>query len=123
MRNPDTTESGFSEFWSEYPRKENKQAAKKSYNKINPDSDLQEIILCAIRKQKKSKQWTKNGGQYIPLPATWLNNKRWQDEGIDKMQEQYSNLTDGQKAVLEATRRRIEREKLLLEDKNEGNQV
>ena len=34
----------------------------------------------ALAEQKKSKDWTKDGGQYIPYPATWLNGKRWQDE-------------------------------------------
>ena len=23
---------------------------------------------------------TKDGGQYIPMPSTWLNGKRWEDE-------------------------------------------
>jgi hypothetical protein len=27
-----------------------------------------------------SADWTKNNGQYIPLPATYLNGRRWEDE-------------------------------------------
>lgn len=27
-----------------------------------------------------SADWTKDGGQYIPHAATWLNGKRWEDE-------------------------------------------
>ena len=28
----------------------------------------------------KSHDWTKDGGQFIPHAATWLNGKRWEDE-------------------------------------------
>ena len=34
----------------------------------------------AISAQKRSRQWTENNGQYIPNPATWLNQRRWEDE-------------------------------------------
>jgi hypothetical protein len=30
----------------------------------------------------KSRQWTDEGGKYIPHPATWLNNHRWEDQPI-----------------------------------------
>jgi len=33
-----------------------------------------------LRKQKNSDDWTRNDGQYIPYPATWLNGQRWEDE-------------------------------------------
>jgi hypothetical protein len=39
-----------------------------------------EVLLDAIEKHKQSAQWQKDGGQYIPHPATWLNQQRWEDE-------------------------------------------
>ena len=30
--------------------------------------------------QKGSRQWRENNGQFIPNPATWLNQGRWEDE-------------------------------------------
>lgn len=39
-----------------------------------------ETLLTAIERQKCSAQWSKDGGQYIPNPATWLNQCRWEDE-------------------------------------------
>ena len=33
-----------------------------------------------VNAQKLSRQWQKDGGQYIPNPATWLNQGRWEDE-------------------------------------------
>ena len=67
----------FEEFWKNYPRKVNKKEAMKAFNKVTVSLD---IILKAIEKQKKSDQWMKDGGQYIPYPSTWLNKERWNDE-------------------------------------------
>ena len=37
-------------------------------------------ILTALNWQKKSEQWLKDNGQFIPYPATYLNQRRWEDE-------------------------------------------
>jgi hypothetical protein len=37
-------------------------------------------MLSAVEAQKQTDQWTKDGGQYIPHPSTWLNQGRWEDE-------------------------------------------
>ena len=37
-------------------------------------------MIQAVEKQKQSTQWQRDGGQYIPHPATWLNQERWEDE-------------------------------------------
>ena len=37
-------------------------------------------MVSAISAQKQSRQWRENNGQYIPNPATWLNQRRWEDE-------------------------------------------
>ena len=34
----------------------------------------------SLEKHKRSDQWTKDGGQFVPHPATWLNQKRWQGD-------------------------------------------
>lgn len=70
----------FSEFWKAYPKKVGKGAAEKSFQKIHPSAELLNSMIEAIKKQKQSDQWQKDGGQYIPNPATWLNQKRWEDE-------------------------------------------
>jgi hypothetical protein len=54
--------------------------ARAAFAKRKVNSSLLEEMLAAIAKQKKTDQWTKDGGQYIPNPATWLNQGRWQDE-------------------------------------------
>ena len=39
-----------------------------------------ESLLTAIERQKCGRQWQEDGGKYIPNPATWLNQGRWEDE-------------------------------------------
>lgn len=73
-------EDAFGRFWAAYPRHTAKQTAEAAFRKLNPDERLLQIILTAIEKQKASPQWTRDGGQYIPHPATWLNQRRWEDE-------------------------------------------
>lgn len=74
----------FERFWKAYPRKQGKGAAYKSWLKIRPSPDETQILLTAINKAKQSFDWKKDNGQYIPHPATWLNQRRWEDtEGED----------------------------------------
>ena len=72
----------FNCFWKAYPRKEAKQAAQKAFEKLAPDNAQLEVMLSALNKQKVSEQWTKDGGQFIPHPATWINQRRWEDEPL-----------------------------------------
>jgi len=74
------TESKFASFWSEYPRKIAKQKAEQSFMKINPDDELFAKIMAGLKTSCESPQWTKDGGQFIPHAATWLNGRRWEDE-------------------------------------------
>jgi hypothetical protein len=69
----------FKIFWEAYPRKEGKQKAEAAFAKV---SEPVQVLLDAIEAQKKSAQWAKDGGQFIPHPATWLNGKRWLDEVV-----------------------------------------
>lgn len=71
---------GFDRVWSAYPRKVGKDAAAKAFAKRKPDAALVEAMVKAIETQKRSADWTKDGGQFIPHLATWLNGGRWMDE-------------------------------------------
>ncbi len=70
----------FGLFWGIYPKKKSRGQAEKAFKKINPDEQLLATMIAKIEQAKKSEQWLKNGGQYIPYPATWLNAKGWEDE-------------------------------------------
>ncbi|WP_315136388.1 replication protein [Achromobacter marplatensis] len=70
----------FARFWSAYPNKKSKGRAQKAFEKLNPNEQLLATILEAIERAKTSVQWTKNSGEYIPHPASWLNAAGWEDE-------------------------------------------
>ena len=70
----------FDEFYTVYPKKLGKQNALKVWEKLKLDDSLFQEIMTALAKQKKSEQWKKDNGKYIPYPATWLNGRRWEDE-------------------------------------------
>lgn len=70
---------GFDEFWQAYPKKAGKGDAVKSWRKLNC-APLLPQILTGIRLAKASDSWTKDGGQFIPHPATWLNRTGWEDD-------------------------------------------
>lgn len=70
----------FDEFWKAYPKKVGKDAAIKAFGKRKPSRELVEQMLFAIAEQSKTDKWQKDKGQFIPHPATWLNEGRWKDE-------------------------------------------
>jgi hypothetical protein len=77
----------FLTFWSAYPRKVGKDEAYRTWQKRNGDMPSIDGILASISKQKTSAQWQKDGGQFIPHPATWLNQGRWNDEIPEEMKK------------------------------------
>lgn len=70
---------GFDEFWAKYPRKVARQAALKAWSRIAasvPTAD----IMAGLDRARRSEQWLKDGGQFVPHAATWLNGGRWTDD-------------------------------------------
>ena len=84
----------FDVFWNAYPRKNGKGAAEKAFKKIKPSGELLQKMLDAIVVQKQSDQWRRDNGQYIPNPATWLNQTRWEDEGTAQPNNQDITLAE-----------------------------
>jgi uncharacterized protein YdaU (DUF1376 family) len=70
----------FKAFWSLYPRREKKPQAFAAWQEIGPNDALQAEIASALAWQVNQPKWHEDGGQYIPHPTTWLNNRRWEDE-------------------------------------------
>jgi hypothetical protein len=80
MQKGKEVESAFETFWKIYPKKVGKGAAEKSWKKIKSPGETLGLILRALVWQKQSEQWKKENGQFIPMPATYLNQTRWLDE-------------------------------------------
>ena len=70
----------FSAFWDAYPRKKSKGQAEKAWQRLSPDGALAVQILAAVERAKASADWQREGGKFIPYPATWLNARGWEDE-------------------------------------------
>jgi len=72
----------FPDFWKRYPRKIDKGNALKSWTKLCnikvKDRPKWVIIRDAIYNQKQTERW--DDKDFIPYPATWLNQTRWIDD-------------------------------------------
>lgn len=88
----------FLEFWAEYPKKVGKAEAFKRYKKMKLGKADNDDIITALKWQRNCTQWQRDGGRYIPNPATYLNQRRWEDEPVYDGFGQYSDpnrYTDG----------------------------
>lgn len=74
---PDPLE-GFDEFYRQYPRRQKRADAEKAWRKLSPTDRL--AAMQALPAHCANPDWLKDNGQFVPLPASWLNGKRWQDE-------------------------------------------
>lgn len=70
---------GFKTFWDEWPkggRKGGKSECLKLWRSAKLEANAQTIIA-HVRVLKQSPDWLKQGGEFIPLPLTYLRGKRW----------------------------------------------
>jgi len=80
LAQPTGSASLFSQFWQAYPKKRSKGDAEKAWKAIKPDEHLLGVILAAVQRARTREDWIKNGGEFIPYPASWLRAKGWEDE-------------------------------------------
>ena len=68
--------SHFLMFWEAYPKKAGKGGAERAWNEAVKDTEPEQIITAAknFAKSEKAK------GKFCPNPATWLNDRRWEDD-------------------------------------------
>lgn len=67
----------FETFYAAYPKKRNRPDAVKAFSKVAVPV---EVLVTAIERLLKSDEnWIKDGGRYIPYPASWLNAEGWND--------------------------------------------
>ena len=81
QNNPPTPkgEDAFEKFWKVYPNKQKKEYARKIWSREKLDSKLEEIIR-GVEMYRKTRQWQKDGGDYIPHGSTFLNQRLWLDD-------------------------------------------
>ncbi len=70
----------FEKFWEVYPRHVNRYQARCAFERLNPDAGMLDEILKVLDRQKESQAWRVEEGRYIPYPARWLTEHRWEDD-------------------------------------------
>ena len=68
----------FDEFWSLSPRKIAKATARKAWQRLTAEQQLMAAKAIDTHCQYWSAKETEL--EFIPHPATWLNQERWEDE-------------------------------------------
>lgn len=85
-RTPECLPERFEAFWKFYrsipgeggqPRNEKRAEAVKAWDKLRPDDKLVDRIGRALQRQLRTADWRKGVG--IPMAATYLNQRRWED--------------------------------------------
>lgn len=85
--NLNKTNVHFEKFWSAYPNKKAKKAAQQKFSKINFKKISFDDLMLSLEIQKKSEEWLKENGKYIPMASTWINGERWNDVELQKTAE------------------------------------
>jgi hypothetical protein len=73
--------SKFDEFWAIYPRKQDKQRAKKIWDRKGLDCEADKIIEDILLRASREVQWQNK--EFIPHASTYLHGERWNDEILD----------------------------------------
>lgn len=76
----------FEQFWSAYPKKQNKSYSQQVFNKIK-QSEI-EHIMYSLERFKETREWMENDGKFIPMASTWLNQQRWLDFDMPEAQNE-----------------------------------
>ena len=81
----DQKEMWFESFWEIYPKHQDKKKAKQKFLKLCTDEKKYQEIMQGLRNVLP--MWAKKDNKYIPMPTTWLNGERWNDEVDLHMEE------------------------------------
>lgn len=89
----------FQLFWTVYPKKKGKEKAFESFIKRTKDLPPIKKLVKIVKLHADQDDWIKDDKQWVPMPATWLNQGRWQDEvkGIEtvmKTKKKFSRYLD-----------------------------
>ena len=81
----DQKEMWFESFWEIYPKHQDKKKAKQKFLKACTNEKEYKAIMDGLRNVLPV--WAKKDTKYIPMPTTWLNGERWNDEVDLHMEE------------------------------------
>lgn len=83
-RSKDTAREEYPEsfiaFWSAYPKKVAKPDAFKAWKSLSLQNGAVQKVLAHVTASAASSSWQAENGRYVPYPATYLRDKRFEDE-------------------------------------------
>ena len=85
-------DGAFEKFWSMWPKKVGKVAAVKAWKKVKDKPATLSLILINLEMHANAGDW--KDVQYIPNPATYINQERWTDQVYENSgsNSKYSHL-------------------------------
>jgi hypothetical protein len=73
---------GFEQFWKAYPHYQGRSSKKDSV-RIWMDLKLEGIadrVITTVKNYRKTSDWTRDAGQYVPAAEVWLKRVQWEQE-------------------------------------------
>lgn len=67
-------------FVATYPRREARADALKAWRQTRANRPALSVLIDALAAHAVAMDWTRERRQFIPLPATWLRGRRWEDD-------------------------------------------
>lgn len=76
----ESVDANFTAWYKAYPKKKKPLDAQKAWGQTKGKRPPLSDMLAALEWQRTSFEWTKNGGQFIPWPASYLRAGSWAEE-------------------------------------------
>jgi len=73
----------FDTWYAQYPNKKKRGDARKAWYQTADIRPPMADMLAALEWQRRQPQWVKDGGQFIPYPATYLRAEQWADMPVE----------------------------------------
>lgn len=87
----------FDIFWTAWPRSQRKvgKAQCKAIWQRRKLDDCADAIMAGLDAHKRG-LWQKDGGAFIPMPSTWLNQSRWEGdmESVSQSPQEETGFAD-----------------------------
>lgn len=99
--NQEEADALFAAFWALWPKRVAKAPARAAWNKLKGQPATLALIKLDLEARANSGTW--DDPQYIPNPATYLNQQRWEDEYHGTHQQAPTTARSGKYRSLEDT--------------------
>lgn len=82
IESDDVYSADFLEFWAVYPKKVGKGDAYRKWKAIVKSDKTKELVIHSVETHRRCDRWLAEDGKYIPNPATFLHQRRFDDEVV-----------------------------------------